>query len=86
LVAGIQGGKRLTVSENGASSRIFGRKRDEVKVGWKNYVLRSFMLCTAYQNFFCNKIEKNEMGGACRAYGEGKGVYRGLVVKPEGMR
>jgi hypothetical protein len=26
------------------------------------------------------------MGGACSAYGEGKGVYRGLVGKPEGKR
>ena len=33
-----------------------------------------------------DKIEKNEMGGACRAYGEGRGVYRVLVGKPEGKR
>ena len=26
------------------------------------------------------------MDGACRAYGEGRGLYRGLVVKPEGKR
>jgi len=31
-------------------------------------------------------IEKNEMGGACSAYGEGRGVYRVLVGKPEGKR
>jgi hypothetical protein len=30
------------------------------------------------------KIEKNEMGGACSAYG--RGVYRILVGKPEGKR
>jgi hypothetical protein len=30
------------------------------------------------------KIEKNEMGGECRAYGGG--VYRVLVGKPEGKR
>jgi hypothetical protein len=29
-------------------------------------------------------MEKNEMGGACRAYGERRGVYRVLVGKPEG--
>jgi hypothetical protein len=28
-----------------------------------------------------DKIKKNEMGGACSAYGEGKGVYRVLVGK-----
>jgi hypothetical protein len=26
------------------------------------------------------------MGGACSAYGEGRGVYRVLVGKPEGRR
>jgi hypothetical protein len=32
----------------------------------------------------CDKIEKNEMGGASSAYGGG--VYRVLVGKPEGKR
>jgi hypothetical protein len=37
---------------------------------------------------FCwgDKIEKNEMGGACSACGEGRVVYRVLVGKPEGRR
>jgi len=29
---------------------------------------------------------KNEMGGACSAYGEKRGMYRVLVGKPEGKR
>jgi hypothetical protein len=29
---------------------------------------------------------KNEMDGACSTYGEGRGVYRVLVVKPVGKR
>jgi len=29
---------------------------------------------------------KNDMGGACSAYGERRGVYRILVGKPEGKR
>ena len=33
-----------------------------------------------------DKIEKNEMGWACGAYGWGKVVYRVLVGKPEGKR
>jgi len=33
-----------------------------------------------------DKIKKNEMGGACGAYGEGRGVYRVLVGKPEGKK
>jgi hypothetical protein len=31
-------------------------------------------------------IEKNEMGGACGACGEGRGVHRVLVGIPEGKR
>jgi hypothetical protein len=31
-----------------------------------------------------DKIEKNEMGGICRTYWEGRGVYRVLVGNPEG--
>jgi hypothetical protein len=31
-------------------------------------------------------MEKIEMGGECSTYGEGKGVYRVLVGKPEGKR
>jgi hypothetical protein len=33
-----------------------------------------------------DKIEKNEMSEACNPYGEGRGVYRVLVRKPEGKR
>ena len=32
------------------------------------------------------QIEKNEMGGACSAYGERRGVYRVLVEKSEGKK
>ena len=33
-----------------------------------------------------DKIKKNEMGGACGSYREGRGMYRVLVGKPEGRR
>jgi len=33
-----------------------------------------------------NKIEKNEMGWACGAYGGGEGAYRVLVGKLEGRK
>jgi hypothetical protein len=33
-----------------------------------------------------DKIEKNEIGGACSAYGGEERVYRVLVRKPEGNR
>ena len=32
------------------------------------------------------KVEKNKVGGACFAHGEGRGVQRVLVGKPEGKR
>jgi len=33
-----------------------------------------------------DKIEKNEMGGACSAIGERRGIYRVFVGKPEQKR
>jgi len=41
-----------------------------------------------YYYFYCagDKIEKNEIGRACGAYGGGEGAYRVLVGKPEGKR
>jgi hypothetical protein len=36
--------------------------------------------------FSGDKIEKNEMGGACSTYGEKRGICRVLVGKPEGER
>ena len=34
--------------------------------------------------WFFSSTESNEMGGACSAYGERRGVYSVLVAKPEG--
>jgi len=39
--------------------------------------MKSLVICTPYQYFAGGKIEKNEMGGACGAYGEGE---RGVQV------
>jgi len=44
------------------------------------------MTCTAHQYCESDNIKKNEMGWACGAYGEGGGMYRVLVRKPEGER
>jgi len=44
----------------------------------------SFVLLT--QNCAGDKIEKNEMGWACGAYGLGEGVFRILLGKLEGRR
>jgi hypothetical protein len=44
----------------------------------------SYVILTQY--LAGDKIEENEMGGACSTYGEGRGVYRVLVGKPEVKR
>jgi hypothetical protein len=44
------------------------------------------MICSPRPVSSGNKTEKNEMGGACSAYGERRGVYRDLVGKREGKR
>ena len=44
------------------------------------------MICTAHQNCSGGKIENNEMGGSCSAYGGEEKRIQGLVGKPEGKR
>jgi hypothetical protein len=58
--------------------RIFGSKGNEVTG------LRSLIICTAHLHCAGDKIEKNAIGVACSSDGEGRGVYRVLVGKPEG--
>ena len=55
----------LSVRPNRVLRRICGPKRDEVAGEWRK--LRSEELNDLYSS--PNKIDKNEMGGACRAYG-----------------
>jgi hypothetical protein len=41
---------RLRVFENRVLRRIFGLKRDEVTEGWeRNWIMRSFIICTLHQ-------------------------------------
>jgi hypothetical protein len=68
------------VSENQVLRRIFGPKRDEVTGEWRK--LHNDKYCSPSGD----QIEKNEMGEACRTYGDRRGVYRVLVGKPEGKR
>jgi hypothetical protein len=77
--------RRLRVYEN-TVLRIFGPKRDEVTGQWRK--LHSEELHDLYSTHYCagDKIGTNEMGAACSPYGEGRGVYRVLVWKPEGKR
>ena len=38
--------RRLRVSENSVLRRIFEPKRDEVRGGGENYIMKSLMICT----------------------------------------
>jgi hypothetical protein len=48
--------------------------------------MKSLIICTPHQILFGDKIEKNEINGACSTYGVRKGAYRVLVGKPVGKR
>ena len=59
-------------------SRVFGPKRDEVTGEWRK--LHNEELSDLYSfTEYCagGKIEKNEMGGACGAYGGGERGVQG---------
>jgi hypothetical protein len=74
------------VFENRALSRIFGSRGFRSQgVGENSTRVVSWSL---FLTHYCaaDKIEKNEMGAACSAYGEGTGGCRVLVRKPEGKR
>ena len=73
--------RRMRWFENRVLRRICGPKRDEVKGSGENYIIRSLMICTPYTiQSYCagDKIEKNEMGGACSAYGGGERREQGF--------
>jgi hypothetical protein len=44
--------RRLRMLENKLLRRIFGPKRDEVTGEWRNYVMRSLMICTPHPKLF----------------------------------
>jgi len=68
--------RRLRVFENRVLRRVFGPKRDEVTGNGENYIMMSLVICTPE---YCagGKIEKNEMGWACGAYGRGERCAQG---------
>jgi hypothetical protein len=72
----------LRVFENRVLRTIFGPKWDEVT--GERRKIHNEGLHDLYSPG--DKIQKNEMGGACSAVGEGRGVYSVLVGKPEGKR
>ena len=72
--------------ENGVLRRVFGSKRDEVKGEWRklhNEEIRD--LFTLHNNVRLVKSRMRWAGHVARM-GEGRGVHRVLVGKPEGKR
>jgi hypothetical protein len=73
--------------------KIFKKYYQSIVVMWQHMfsvpVMRTVwrrVSPTHTQYFACGKIEKNEMGKTCGPMGEGRGVYRVLMEKPEGKR
>ena len=61
--------RRLRVFDNMVLRRIFGPRRDEVTGNGGDCITRSLMICLLTQYCAGDKIEKNEMGWTCGAYG-----------------
>ena len=69
--------------ENMVLTRIFGPRRDKVTREWRRLHYEELSVLYSSPNIVRgDKIEKNEMGMACGAYGGGEGAYRVLVWKP----
>ena len=79
--------RRLRAFENGVLRRIFGPKRDEVTGEWRklhNEVLKG--LYSSPNIVRVIKSRRMRWAGHVARMGEGRGVYRVLVGKPEGKR
>ena len=78
---------RLRVFENRVLRRIFGTKRDEVTGEWRK--LHNEELNNLYSSPNIVRVVKSRRmrwAGHVAHMGEGRGVYRVLVEKPEGKR
>ena len=79
--------RRLQVFENGVMRRIFGPKRDELTGEWRK--LHNEELKGLYSSPNIVRVIKSRRmrwAGRVARMGEGRGVYRVLVGKPEGKR
>jgi hypothetical protein len=64
------------VSENRVLRKVFGPKKDEVTGEWRKLHNEELSDLYSLPNImWVVKSEKNEMGGACGAYGGGLGVF-----------
>jgi len=78
--------RRLRVFENRVLRRVFGPKRDEVTGEWR--ILHNEELWNLYSLPNIVQVVKSRMrwAGHVAHMGEGRGVHRVLVGKPEGKR
>jgi hypothetical protein len=47
---------------------------------------RTIILAVVFTQYFSGDQIEKEMGGECCTYGESRGIYMVLMVKPEGKR
>jgi hypothetical protein len=79
--------RRLQVFENRVLRRVFGPKRDEVTVEWRKLHNEELMELYSLPNIVrVVKSRRMRWAGHVARMGEGRGVYRVLVGKPEGKR
>ena len=79
--------RRLRVFENRVLRRMFGPKRDEVTGEWKKLHNEELNNLYSLPNIgWVIKSRRMRWAGHVARMGEGRGVYRILVRKPEGRR
>ena len=79
--------RRLRVFENRVLRRVFGPKRDEVTGEWRKLHNEELSdLYTLPNIVWVVKSRRRRWAGHVAHMGEGRGVHRVLVGKPEGKR
>ena len=79
--------RRLRMFENRVLRRVFGPKRDEVTGEWRKLHNEELSdLCPLPNIVRVVKSRRMRWAGHVARMGEGRGVYRVLVGKPEGKR
>src|SRR5215469_2365093 len=79
--------RRLRVFENRVLRRVFGSKRDDVTEEWRKLHNEELMDLYPLPNIVrVVKSRRMRCAGHVARMGEGRGVHRVLVGKPEGKR
>jgi hypothetical protein len=78
--------RRMTMFENRVLRRIFGPKRDEETREWRKRHNEELSDLYSSSNITPMITSRTRWAGHVTSMGEGRGVYRVLVGKPEGNR